>query len=345
MLKKYRDYRGVLLRAGLMLLVPMLVSGLSAYAQGPANSISGGVFGLDRTPIADAYVELLDEYGGSIQRSRTNGSGRYLFHGMAGNARYAVRILPFGTDYEEQEQEVFLQNFKIGTSTSSTHEQLDFYLHLRKGVDPTMVGVIFAQEIPPKAQKLYEQALDLLSDKKQKEAFEALKAAIDLFPSYFLALDRLGKEYTALGSPAGYEASAILLNMAVGVNSRSSGTWYTLAYSLYNLKRYDEAGKAVAKSLEINSGGPEALLLSGVLKRYDKKFEEAEKLMLKAKEAARDRLPQVHWELALLYANDLNRYADAAKELKAYMKVEKNIDQEKIKKLIADMEAKAAKAT
>lgn len=349
MVKKNRNYGKYLLLAGLMLVLPLLNPGsFSACAQSN-NSISGGVFGLNRMPITDIYVELLDENGSSIQRGRTNGGGRYVFHGMPAG-RFKIRVLPYGTDYDEQEGEVNIQTFtRAGhdntTSTSAASEQLDFYLRLRKGVDPAMVGVVFAQDIPPKAQKLYEKALEDLSDKKQQDAFAGLRGAIEIFPKYFLALDRLGKEYLLLETNDGYQASAILLDMAVKVNTRSFSTWHALAHSLYNLKRYDEASKAVEKALELNSSSPEALLLSGVLLRYDKKFDEAEKRMLKAKEQSRDRFAEVHWELALLYANDMKRYGDAARELKVYMKVEKNIDEAKIKKLISDLEAKAAQGT
>src|SRR6185436_8136879 len=43
------------------------------------NSISGFVFGDSRTPLADTYVQLLDELGTTISQVRTTGSGRYAF--------------------------------------------------------------------------------------------------------------------------------------------------------------------------------------------------------------------------------------------------------------------------
>lgn len=347
MLKKNRIGFYTVLLTGTLLCVPFMASKISGvYAQG--NSISGGVFGVDRQPVPEVYVELLDQYGQSIQRSRTNGAGRYFFSRLAAE-RYKVRVLPYGTDYEEQEQEVeiinFTQNSPVtrGTlSSGTTNEQRDFYLRLRKGVDPAMASVVFVQDVPPKARKLYEQAIEELGKKKQKEAYELLKAALEIFPKYFRALDRLGKEYMDEGY---YEPAAILLNLATDVNARSYSTWHALGHSLYNLKRYEEALKAVDKSLEINTADPSVVLLSGVLLRYNKRYEEAEKQLLKAKELARDRAPQIHLELALLYSNNLKRYADAAKELRIYLKAEKNVkDPEQIKKTIAELEAKAQTA-
>lgn len=325
-------------RVSILFVVIGLLSAASVFAQN--NSISGGVYGINRTPIADIHIELLDEYGGSVQRSRTNGAGRYRFHGMpAGN--YNIRVMPYGTDYDEQELPVQLRNFTRatdgGTSTSSVHEVLDFYLRVRKGVDPTMVGVVFAQEIPGEAKKNYEKALGELADKKDKEAYESLKKAIEVFPKYFLALDRLGKEYREAGH---YEASAILLEMAVDVNAKSFTTWHALAYSYYQLKKYDEATNAIDKALTLNTGTPEALLLAGLLLKHNKKYDEAEKQLLKARELSKDRIPVIHRELAMLYANELKRYPEAIRELRAYMKADKNANQEQINKIIASLEAK-----
>lgn len=345
MLKKNRIGFYTVLLIGTLLCIPFIASTASGvYAQG--NSITGGVFGIDRQPVADVYVELLNYYGQSVGRTRTNGAGRYMFVRLAAE-RYKVRVLPYGTDYEEQEQDVEVINYTQGSpvtggsiTSGTTNEQRDFYLRLRKGIDPAMAGVVFVQDVPAQAKKLYEQGVSLLNDNKKKEAYEAFKGALDIFPKYFWALDKLGKEYMNEGF---FAPAAVLLNIAVDVNPRSYSTWHALAHSLYNLKRYDEGLKAVEKAVSMNSADPAIMLLSGVLMRYNKRFEEAEKQMLKAKELAKDRAPQIHWELALLYANDLKRYADAAKELRIYVKAAPNAkDPEQMRKLIASLEEKAA---
>jgi tetratricopeptide (TPR) repeat protein len=348
-----RNYKS---RIFILLFTLSLVSSIGVYAQS-RNSISVQVFGHNRQPLAEINVELLDEYGGSIRRGRTNGSGLLIFGGLPAQ-NYKVRVQPFGTDYEEQEQEVSIVNFTQnnpvtgGSTTFGTmNEQRDFYLRVRKGVDPAMVGVVFVQEgIPAAAKKLYESALSDLDNKKQVEAFQKLKDALELFPNYFLALDKLGTEYVKLaqvsvdhhGQTSHYEASAILLAMAVKVNARSFNSWYHLAYSLRVLKRYDEALQAIEKALGTGSASPNAMLLSGALMRQAKRFEEAEKHLLKARELARGELPEVHRELGALYGYDLKRYAEAAKELKAYLKGRPGAkDADAIKSLIAEYEAKS----
>jgi tetratricopeptide (TPR) repeat protein len=292
----------------------------------------------------ELVVELMDEYSRPLQRARTNGSGRYAFTGLS-YGRFKIRVSPFGTDYEEQEREVEIVNFSAagsagGRVSGSSSEQLDFTLRFRKGVDPATAGVIFAQSVPDGARKLYDQAIADLNNKKDAEGLAGLKAALEAFPTYYAALDRLGSEYARLGH---YDAAKILLTMAVNENPRGAKTWYTLAYANYSLKSYEEAMKAVDKVLAINSSSAEALLLSGVLYRQSKKFEESEKRLFKARDISKDTLPQVHWELALLYGNNMNRYADAAKELKLFLKSQPDAkDSENIKKLIVKFEEKAA---
>ncbi|HEY0426459.1 MAG TPA: tetratricopeptide repeat protein [Pyrinomonadaceae bacterium] len=332
----------------------LILSASDASAQGGGNSITGYVFGIERKPVYDANVELLDDLRRLVTRVRTDSSGRYYFFGMAAG-RYTVHVMPYETDYEDMEQSDEIVNFYRETEPGSGVRvasgfqtlQLDFYLKPRRGVTGTTAAV-FVQDVPPAAKKLFEKAVEDLNDKKQKEGLEELKAAIDAFPEYYNALERLGNEYLTLGNENKqikyYEAAMILLKKATTVNPRSFRSWYGLAFSLNSLNQSEEALTAVQKALELYSDSVEALLLSGVLLKQNKKYEDAEKNLLKAKELSKDSQPMIHWHLALLYGNNLKRYADAAKELKLFLKAQPNTkDAEKIKALIKDFEEKAAK--
>ena len=342
--QKFLTLNVAILFIALAILIPSLSPKTSGvYAQG-GNSISGQIFGYEREPLYDIYVELLNEYSQTVNRVRTNGSGRYNFFGM-GPGRYSVRVLPYGTDYEEQTQSVEIVNFVRESPSGErrlsgfSNEQLDFNLRFRKGVNPQTTGTIFVQEIPEAAKKLYQQAVSDLDNKKEKEGLAGLLAAIEAFPKYYAALDRLGNEYVRLKY---FEAAQILFAAAVEVNTRSYRGWYGLAYSLYSLNNFNGATIAIQKSLEIYQGSAAIFLLSGILMRQNKKFDEAEKHLLKAKELAKDTMPMVHWYLGLLYGSDLKRYSDAAKELKLYLKAQSNLrDKEKIEQLIKDYEEKA----
>lgn len=338
----------IIFAAAVIALIPIFSpESATVRAQG-GNSITGYVFGLSRQPLEYIEVELLDDFGRLVKRVRTSGSGYYSFDRIS-SGNFRVRVKPLGSDYEEQERAIEIVNF--GRSTISggsvtggfSNEQVDFFLKLRKGATEK-TGAVFVQQVPEEAKKLYEKAVQDLDNKKEKEGLQGLLQAIEKFPDYFMALERLGTEYVQKGASAKkyYEASQILLSKAVTVNPRGFRSWYGLAYSLYSLDKYDEASTAVAKALEIYPNWADALLLNGVLLRQAKKFDEAEKQFLKAKEFSAGTTPMVHWHLALLYGNDLKRYRDAAKELRLFLKAQpdsKNAQQ--IEKLIADFEAKA----
>lgn len=337
-------FNAAILFFALTILIPTVSPKISGvFAQG-GNSISGQVVGYEREPLYDIYVELLNDYSQAINRTRTDGSGRYNFYGMPAG-RYTVRVQPYGTDYEEQTQSVEIINFTRQNSSGertvsgASREQLDFYMRIRKELVNSKTGAIFVQEIPEAAKKLYQQAVADLGNKKEKEGLAGLKAAIEAFPKYFVALERLGNEYVRLKY---YEAAQYLFSAAVEVNPRGYRSWYGLAYSYYSLNKFEDALFAVEKAIEVYQGSPETFLLAGILNRQKKKFGDAEKQMLKAKELARDSLPMVHWHLSLLYGNDLKRYADAAKELKLYLKSNPdNVDKAKIEMLIKTFEEKA----
>lgn len=309
------------------------------------NSISGQVFGINRQPVSDVYVELRDEFSRTVSRSRTNGSGQYSFYRVP-SGRFIVRVLPFGTEYEEQEQSVEITNFITPSGTGiprilgATAEQRDFYLQLRKGSSPSApASAVFVQEVPEQARKLFEAGAAELANKRTNEAYQRLKSALEIFPKYFAALELLGLEYVRAGH---FDAARVLLLIAVDVNPRAYRSWHGLAVAANAQGSRDVARGAVEKSIEHNPSAPESLFLYGVLLRQAKEYTAAEKKLLKAKELSYGTMPDVHWELALLYANGMKRYKEASRELKSYLKARPDHkDSGNIKKLIAEFEAKA----
>ena len=313
-------------------------------AQTVGNSVTGYVFGVDRKPVADVHVELLNDLSQTMMRTRTNASGHYAFYGLPAG-RFVVRVMPLGTDYENQEQGFEIDNFTRGSGsdrrvTGLMSEQRDFYLRPRKGVIPGVTGAIFAQEVPEPARKLYRQGTEQLAQKKRPEAFNSLKSAIETFPKYFDALELLGIEYVREGH---FDAAGILLAAAVEVNPRAYKSWHGIAIAQSKLGDNTAALASVEKAVEINPIEPQSLLLSGALLRKAKRYLEAEKRLVKAKEVFEGTSGDVHWELAQLYANDMQRYRDAARELRLFLKARRDYpdaEKQKIEKLIVVLEEK-----
>jgi tetratricopeptide (TPR) repeat protein len=319
----------------------LCIVNLDVFAQG--NTVTGQVFGVQRSPIVDANVELLDELSRLVTRTRTDNSGRFFFRGV-GSGRYTIRVLPMDPAYEEGIEEVqqivnFVRETPSGEQrrTGFENRQVDVYLRLRKGVK-LINEAIFVQQVPDNAKVFYEQAAKGLSDNKQAEAIILLKKAIEVFPKYFLALEGLANEYVKLGY---YEAAQILFAAAVEVNPRGHRSWYGLAFSLNAQHRRDEAYDAIKRSVELYDRSPEALLLYGILLKGRKDYVEAEKQLLKSIDTANGKIAAPHWYLALLYGNDLKRHNDAAKHLRLFLKLQPDSkDAESIKKKIEEFEAK-----
>lgn len=308
------------------------------------NNISGMVFDHKRTPLSEIPVELLNDLSQSISRTRTDGGGRYSFTGMPAG-RYQVRVIPSRYDYEEQTLEVEILNITMKGATSATTSNdsvtQDFYLRPRRGtlgLNGSAV-VVFAQSVPPTAQKAYERAIEELAGKKTADGIASLEEAVKNFPTYFLALNRLGFEKFVQED---YEKAADVLARAADVNPRNLGTLYLLAYSLHLSKKNAAAIQVARYALASNQTVPRLSLLMGMILRVDGQYQEAEKHLLEAKKSDKENIADIHWQLALLYGNNLKRYGEAADELETFLKLQpKSRDAENIKKLAKQFRSKA----
>lgn len=295
------------------------------------STITGFVFDPGRRPIARVHVELINDVNGILQRMRTDESGRFVFRGVS-QGRFQVRVLALGTIYEDQTQEVELSGMSASGRPIRDTIQRDFYLRLRKSGPVSAAGTIFVQEIPEEAQTIYQRAVADLDRDRLEDGIAGLESSLRIFPSYYLALERLGLIYVTQQK---YEKAAGVFTKAVAVNPRSFNCWYGLSVSRYELKQSDLAVEAAQKAVTLNSGSADAMLALGVSLRQAKRYEEAEKPLKQADKITKGLSPDVHWNLALLYAKNLNRFSDAADELELYLKTTPDTSQaDNIKKLI-----------
>lgn len=309
------------------------------------NTITGHVFDPQRKPVGQIHVELMDEVYRVIQRTRTDGSGRFLFVGLSAG-RFIIRVLPLGTNLEEQSQEIEIINFVRPGSQTSENAQKDFYLRVRRDSNnPSVTGTIFAQEVPDEARKKYEKAVVDLDDKKTEEGIVGLQAALKIFPDYYSALERLGRVYIINQK---YIEAKEAFSKAVAINDRGFFSWYGLSFANYALKSSNEAVEAAEKAVALNGNSVDALLLLGISQRQAQRFESSEKTLkqaVKISNKTSQKTPDIHWNLALLYAHNLKRYKDAADQLELYLKAAPAVpNAENIRKLIKHYREKAAEA-
>lgn len=322
----------------------VLTSSQETFAQGK-NEISGTVFSELGRPVADIYIELVSDLGTSLTRIRTNASGRFTFVGLT-NGTYRVRILPYGTEYKEQTQEVTLSNI---STTSSDRQQIEIYLRLneraKSGPFAIVTGVVFAQDVPREAQKLYEDGVRYLAEKKETEGLVNLKKAIEAFPTYYAALDRLGGEYAIRGNTdrSYLEAAFVLLTKASEINPKGFSSVFGLGLVQYQLGLNDGAIESLRRATTLYGKAADAYLWLGKALKRAATFDQAEAAFKRANELTNGKSADVHWQTARLY-HDMKRYKEAADEFELFLKAQPNSnDANKIRDLIRQLREKAAK--
>jgi tetratricopeptide (TPR) repeat protein len=320
-----------------------LIIGFSVISFGQ-STISGIVFDKQRNALNDIDVELLNDYYQSIRRTRTDSSGRYNFDGL-NNGRYSVRVFAFRYDLEDQTQEVEINTQSIRGGAGVGFFPVDFYLLPKKGgLAANEAEVVFAQNVTPEAKKFYDKAMGEFSKNKPDDALMSLNEAIKIFPDYFLALQRIGKE---LFIKQRYEESAQFYFKAIQINAKSASCYYGLGSSLYKMGKdfYPAAMKSLTQAASLAPSSAQILWALGKVERSTGNFAEAEKHLLQVKKLLNG-TPEIHKDLAQLYSEDLKKYKEAADELELYLKAGKfpKEEEDKMKKIIANLRAKANKS-
>ena len=324
----------------------ILIFSQSSYA----STITGFVFDKQRNPVMDVDVELLDDLYRMMPngRQKTDAMGRYQFNNLP-NGFYTIRVLPFRHDLEDQQQTTEIQTMTVrGQGSGNAYITMDFYLLPKKGgLRDAELSVVFAQNVPKEAEAAFKQAGEDFSKKRDEQAFNNLIKALQIMPTYYQALYRYGVE---LFNRRQFKESASVFMEAVKVNEKSASSFYYLGASLNGLGK--DYNKAAVKSLNVAytlaPASIQVLYKLGKVERELGDFANAEKHLLQAKKLAPQKDADLHMELAMLYANDLKKFREAADELELYLKSSKAKDGEeekKIKKLIADLREKAKTQT
>lgn len=299
-----------------------------------ANSIFGQVFDQYNRPVNDLDVELMNDNSYTVGRTRTKGGGRFSFTGFsAGN--YKVTVYTLGTDYLQQTQEVQIVSLILN---SSDQQFIDFYLKLdpRKvnlNNDLTAPDTIFVQDgIPGEARDLFKTGIKRLANKsKNDKGLDELAAAIRIAPDYYDALIHLGVEYVQRNE---YQKALPFLVKAIDINRTSYSAFYNLGYACYQLNQIPEAVEAFRGAIIIKPASANAQLFYGTVLRISGDFVKSEKALLQVKESGETSIPQVHYQLALLY-NRTGRNKEAVEQLETYLKaLPDNPDKQNIQNLI-----------
>ncbi len=296
------------------------------------SKIEGTVWSPYRRPVPDLYVELQNENYFSVARMKTNSAGRFSFRGVPTGIFY-IKIVTTGTGFLEH-----VERIVVGDIFGSSSDYLEINLKFDKRQVNSGLGeiseVVFVQEVPAEARRLYQQGAKSIQE-KQELGFNDLEEALKIFPTYFDALNTLGQEYVVRKE---YQKSLAYLIRAIDVNQRSFSSFYALAYACNQLNHRTEAIEAARGATILQPNSLRAQLLYGTLLRVERSYETAEKALLAAKKLGADKpVGDVYWQLALLY-NKLGRNREAADELEAFLKIEPDArDKKEIQALITKL--------
>jgi tetratricopeptide (TPR) repeat protein len=218
-------------------LVLLICAGTGAAPGQTVYKIEGVVYGPESKPIPNVLVVLENHARAQIGQEITNSDGRYQFVGILAGTYY-VFVKPDESQFRPVIQMVELINTSIGGNSIST-ERVDFSLKAavrpKQGAAP---AAIFAQAVPPEADKEYLEGMKVLKKGDKSEAIKHFTKAIEVFPTCFLALQQLGLLYVEVTK---YQEAVPVLRKAVVVNSKGAEAHLGLGMAYVNLDQLPAA--------------------------------------------------------------------------------------------------------
>ena len=278
--------------------------------------IEGAVYGPNSQPIANVVMTLLNHAQAQIDQDMTNGDGRYRFSGIAAGV-YFISVKPDVTEYQQIFQKVELINTAVGVTNFST-ERVDFSLRpAARRRDSLAVGTLFAQTIPPEAEKEYLIAIKSLAKGDKGEATIRLNKAIKAFPAYFLALQQLGLLHLERER---YLEAIKPLRMAIEINSKGAQSHLGLGMAYVNLDYLKEAMEELNIALTLDPKLFRAHLYLGMALIGKGDLEAAETSLKQAYVVGGPTQARaVHLYLASIY-DTRKQYQKAIDELETYLR-------------------------
>ena len=242
--------------AGLNQVVAAQGTGTSSGASGnrnntSANSIRGKVFlPSGMTPEQRLRVVLEISTGGIAAETFSDSVGNFEFRAVANN-NYRVTVYPDQRMFETAQEVVEVS----GNFARSYMVQV--HLREKSAGQPQMKDKLLSaadiQEVPKNARKLYDKGLKLARENKPLEAAGPLKEALQAFPHYLNALNKLGEQHLRLEQPA--EAQA-LFERAIALNEKFALPHINLGILLFNLKRLPAAIKELETGNNLDDSFP-----------------------------------------------------------------------------------------
>lgn len=289
--------------------------------------------------VSNVRISALDENFQPIRTIFVDGSGQFFIRGLS-PGRYQFRVETTGTPYQEYETGwIELQSLRVRPGGTENYP-LDIVLKFKtsKSTDARSEAV-FVQTVPEKARVLYDRGVKNFANGQFAEGVSALEQALQEFPTYFQALELLGKEHIKAGN---YEQGLEVLQRAIKVNSRAGNSYYALGVGYLKLGKLGAAIEALNKSADFSPANANTQMMLGIALRQNQQQEEAVAAFKKAIQLGGPAAAEAHFYLAGIYEKQ-KQFAAAATELELYLKEAKDVPSpEGIREMIRNLKEKAA---
>ena len=268
----------------------------------------------------------------------TDTNGRFLFRRLSPGS-YTI-IIDGEKDYENVNEQTNIIQAGRTLNTSATEEIIPVQIRLRyRAADSVKPEVVHAElaDVPKPALELYNNALKLAQDGKNKAAIEKLNQAIAAHPNFMLAFNELGVQYQKVGE---LEKANEALQSALKISPTSFAPLVNHGIVLVRLKKYAEAEVDLRAALKENDKSAIAHFYLGRALAYLGAFDDAEKELNAAVTLGGEQMKEAHRYLGAIY-HARGDTARAIAQLETYLKVApKAEDADAVRQLIRQLKEK-----
>ncbi len=279
--------------------------------------IEGIIYGPNSRPLEHIVVSLQNQARAQIAQSITSNDGRYQFSRIPAGIYYLI-VKPNALQYNQAIQRIeLIDTGRFGSNISQERVDITLNPAQQRDQNNSGAGIVFAQPVPPDAEKEYAEAMKNLVKGEKEQASAQLKQAIAIFPGYFLALQQLGLLYVEAEK---FQQAVAPLRTAFEINPKASQAQVGLGIAYINLNSLDEAVTALQQARALDAKSFRAHLYLGIALLNLNRLDEAEGFLRQAYSLGGAlKAHSAHLYLASIYSKR-EQYRQAIEELQAYLR-------------------------
>lgn len=282
-----------------------------------SHTVRGKIF-LPSGNLPEQRIRVVPEIssGGIASEAFSDTVGNFEFRGLP-SGTYRVVVPSDARSYDSAQETVEVYGSFSRTFTLQVYLK-DKNSDLVAKPKEKVLSAADIQEVPKEAKKIYDQGVKLAKSNKPEDASKRFQQALDIFPDYLHALNKLGEQMAMLNKPA--EAQT-LFERAIAINTKFALPHINLGMLMLNQKRFDEAVAALETGNRNDDGFPMGHLNLGLalMMKPQPELDRAERELLRTLEMGRRDF--VYVRKYLFNLNVRRQTMDkAAEQLEAYLR-------------------------